>query len=82
MVVTVQLYAFLRETLGDSVDIDLDEPVTTARLMERFIELYPQFATSKDSLNLAVDQDYAAEDREIRPGQEVAIFPPVSGGTA
>ena len=82
MIVTVQLYAFLRETLGDSVDIDLEEPVTTARLMERFIELYPQFAESKDSLSLAVDQDYVAEDREIGPGQEVAIFPPVSGGIA
>ena len=80
MIVKVQLFAFLRESLGDEVEIDIPEPVTAMRLMERFLESYPQFKGSEASLNLAVDQDYVVEDCEILPGQEVAIFPPVSGG--
>ena len=80
MIVKVQLFAFLRESLGDEVEIDIPEPVTAMRLMERFLESYPQFKGSEASLNLAVDQNYVVEDCEILPGQEVAIFPPVSGG--
>jgi molybdopterin synthase catalytic subunit len=32
------------------------------------------------SLLFAVNQEYARDDREVRSGDELAIFPPVSGG--
>ena len=80
MKLTIQLFAYLREALGDSVELDVPEPVTSLRLMERFLERYPQFKDAEASLNLAVDQNYVREDVPIGPGQEVAIFPPVSGG--
>ena len=80
MRVTIQLFAVLREQLGESIDIDVPEPVTSSRLMERFFTAYPQFRAAAGSLNLAVDQNYVMEDEPIRPGAEVAIFPPVSGG--
>ena len=80
MRITVQLFALLREQLGDSVVIDVPEPVTSTRLMERFFAAYPQFKGAAASLNLAVDQSYVTEDEPIPPGAEVAIFPPVSGG--
>ncbi len=80
MRVQVQLFAFLRESLGDTVEIEVDEPVTASRLMAQFLETYPQFKGSEGSLNLAVDQIYVIEDCEISADQEVAIFPPVSGG--
>ncbi len=82
MRVQVQLFAFLRESLGDTVEIEVDEPVTASRLMTRFLETYPQFRGSEGSLNLAVDQNYVIDDCEISADQEVAIFPPVSGGRA
>jgi molybdopterin converting factor subunit 1 len=80
MRVTIQLYALLREQLGDTVELDVPEPVTSSRLMERFFAAYPQFKGAAGSLNLAVDQSYVTDDEPIRPGAEVAIFPPVSGG--
>jgi molybdopterin converting factor subunit 1 len=80
MRITVRLFAYLREALGESVELEVPEPVTAFRLMEQFLAAYPQFREAEQSLNLAVDQQYVTEDVPIGPGQEVAIFPPVSGG--
>ncbi len=80
MVVTIQLFASLKETLGDTIDIELPEPVTVGSLMQKFVELHPEFKDAAPALNVAVDLEYATENAPILPGQEVAMFPPVSGG--
>ncbi|MCZ6474582.1 MAG: MoaD/ThiS family protein [SAR324 cluster bacterium] len=80
MIVTVQLFASLKETLGDTIDIEVPEPVTVTSLVQRFVELHPQFASAAGNLNVAVDLEYSRDDTPILPGQEVAMFPPVSGG--
>ena len=80
MLVKIQLFASLKENLGEQVELEVAEPVTVERLMDRFCEQYPQFAQARASLNVAVDLSYSAADRMIEAGQEVAIFPPVSGG--
>ena len=80
MIVTVQLFASLREAMGDTIDLEVSEPATVRELLDRLVEEYPEFEAAKKSLNVAVDYQYSQMDREILPGQEVAIFPPVSGG--
>ena len=80
MLVTVQLFASLREIVGDTAAIEVDEPVTVHKLVARFIALDPRLQGAAASLNVAVDQEYARPEQVIRPNQEVAIFPPVSGG--
>ncbi len=80
MIVTVQLFAVLKESLGDTIEIELPEPATVGGLRERFLALHPRFRPAAKSLNIAVDLQYSQDDEPIRPGQEVAIFPPVSGG--
>jgi molybdopterin converting factor subunit 1 len=80
MIVTIQLFASLKETLGDTIDIELPEPVTVGSLMQKFVELHPEFKDAATALNVAVDLEYVTENAPILPGQEVAMFPPVSGG--
>ena len=80
MLVKIQLFASLKESLGETVEIEVPEPVTVRSLVARFIELHPQFKTAEKNLNVAVDLEYFRGDEEIKAGQEVAIFPPVSGG--
>ncbi len=80
MLVKVKLFAVLKEELGEEVELEVPEPVTARGLLERFISSYPQFASARDSLNVAVDHAYSRGDVPITAGQEVAIFPPVSGG--
>jgi molybdopterin converting factor subunit 1 len=80
MRVEVQLFASLKENIGDSIVLEVPEPVTVARLLEHFVALHPRFKTALPNLNVAVDLTYARPEDPIGPGQEVAIFPPVSGG--
>lgn len=80
MRIEVKLFAVLKENIGDTVELDVPEPVTVSSLLETFIAAYPQFESAKASLNVAVDHEYSQEDQSIAPGQEIAIFPPVSGG--
>ena len=80
MKLTIHLFAYLREQLGETVELDVPEPVTSRRVIGHFLETYPQFRDAEASLNLAVDQNYVTEDVPVRAGQELAIFPPVSGG--
>ena len=80
MIFKVQLFASLKETLGDTIELDVPEPATVSRLMDTFLDLAPQFAHARKNLNVAVDLEYSPEDKALHPGQEIAIFPPVSGG--
>ena len=80
MLVTVQLFASLRELVGDETTVEVAEPVTVGRLLETFVDLHPSLRGAERSLNVAVEQSYPFPDQLIEPGQEVAIFPPVSGG--
>lgn len=80
MVVKIKLFAMLKDSLGEEIELQVPEPATVSGLMARFLEEYPQFKAAEGSLNVAVDHTYSAGDREIAPGAEVAIFPPVSGG--
>jgi molybdopterin converting factor subunit 1 len=80
MRVTVKLFAVLKEHLGEEVELELPEPATVGGLLQRFGEAYPQFRAALGSLNVAVDYTYARREEPIAPGQELAIFPPVSGG--
>jgi len=80
MRVEVQLFASLKENIGDTIVLDVPEPVTVGRLLQRFAEEHPRFKTALPHLKVAVDLTYSGTDDPIAPGQEVAIFPPVSGG--
>lgn len=80
MRVQVQLFASLKENIGETIVLDVPEPVTVGRLLQRFAETHPRFKTALPHLNVAVDLSYARAEDPIAAGQEVAIFPPVSGG--
>lgn len=80
MRVEVQLFASLKENIGDTIVLEVPEPVTVGRLLQRFAEEHPRFKTALPHLSVAVDLSYARADDPIAAGQEVAIFPPVSGG--
>jgi sulfur-carrier protein len=80
MRVKVKLFAMLKEQLGEEVELELAEPATVGALLERFGADFPQFRSALRSLNVAVDHTYARAHEPIAAGQELAIFPPVSGG--
>jgi MoaE-MoaD fusion protein len=80
MTVDVLLFASLKERLGDTVALEVPEPVTVSSLLRVFGEQFPQFKHALPHLNVAVNLEYQAGDQPIPRGAEVALFPPVSGG--
>jgi MoaE-MoaD fusion protein len=76
MEVTVRLFAMLRERAGaDELTLELPEG---ARVKDALGEL-DQLARGLP-LVMAVNREYAPEERVLDPGDELALIPPVSGG--
>ena len=74
MVVSVRLFAGLRERAGSShVDVELPDGATVADLLA-VLELAPRSCVA------AINREYADAAARIAPGDEVALVPPVSGG--
>ncbi len=85
MKVKVLYFAALREQLGCSDEgLDLPEDVATvaglrAHLMARGGAWQTSLASTR-ALRVAVNQDMAQPTTPVKPGDEVAFFPPVTGG--
>jgi sulfur-carrier protein len=78
-------FAWLRERVGTGAEaLALPEQVgTVASLVEWLRARSPGHAAAFAGGNLvrcAVNQAFAGPDHPVRPGDEVAFFPPVTGG--
>jgi molybdopterin converting factor subunit 1 len=82
--IRVLFFARLREQLGESaIEVeDADAGDTVATLLSHLKRRDPSFADALGAENIlcAVNQVQAAPDHAIAGGDEVAFFPPVTGG--
>jgi MoaE-MoaD fusion protein len=77
--VVVRLFAGLRERAGTGEQhVELAEGATAA---DAWASLADRLGERPDGLVLAVNRRYAAEDTPLADGDEVALIPPVSGGS-
>ncbi len=82
MRVTIKLFARLREIAGaGKLERELAEGATVGDLLAALRAEFPRLADVTARTITSVNQQFAAPDRLLRDGDEVAIFPPVSGGT-
>lgn len=84
MSVTVLYFAWVRERVGIAQEIvAVEGPTTVGSLAERLAALSDGHASAladRARLRAAVNQDFVGWDAPVEPGDEVAIFPPVTGG--
>lgn len=80
--VRLLFFGAARDAVGhDAVDVVLRSNTTAASALEEVLEKYPELRRFGRSLLFAVNQEYARGDRLIENGDELAVFPPVSGGS-
>lgn len=83
MRVQVLFFGLLKDLAGTSSDVvELPEPAFVNDLLAYYRTKIPGLKTVLDSTAVALNQRYASVDSELRAGDEVALLPPVSGGSA
>ena len=81
MKATVRFFAKARDLVGDDqVDVELQDAATVADLRAALALLCPGLSALMPRLYVAVNSDYARDERVLATGDEIACFPPVSGG--
>ena len=81
MSVKVLYFAGLRETIGCSVEsLDLPAGVTTAGALRDCLAERHEAIRKARNLRTAVNQKMVGLDAPVADGDEVAFFPPVTGG--
>ena len=82
MNLNVKLFATLKDKAQASqlaLELEQDQP-TVQDLLARIIVQKPSLASSMKSVLVAVNNEYAFPEQVLAPHDEVALFPPVSGG--
>ena len=80
-VVVVHLFARVRELAGaGTVSVELAAGATVCNLRAVLGDCVPALRRLLPSAKFAVNHDFVADDCVIRPTDEVAVIPPVSGG--
>jgi len=78
MQVSVKYFASLRELMGEASSVvDIEENSSVSKLWQSIIE---SKNVEFDNVMMAVNMEYVKSEHQLKPGDEVAFFPPVTGG--
>jgi len=79
--VKVRLFATLRQQAGWAEQtVSAPEGCTLSELMTILSQATPDLKLTGRTIYAAINQNYTKGDHVLADGDEVAIFPPVSGG--
>lgn len=64
-----------------SVSLEVDAATTVADVRRLLSERYPRLGKALGTMRVAVNEEFARDDRVLKSNDEVALIPPVSGGS-
>jgi len=77
----IRLFATLRDRAGqDKINVSIIPPATVADMLKAVESAYPKLASSLPTVLVAVNKNFASPDPLLQEKDEIALFPPVSGG--
>ena len=84
MTVKIVFFASLREKLGvNSVDLQISDSASVSSLISQLADQHSAewlAILTAVNIRIAVNQNIISEDIGVTDGDEVAFFPPVTGG--
>jgi len=82
MRVRVLFFGMLKDLVGRSGDVlEMPDGATVRDVLRRYLSEVPKMSESMASLAAAVNQEYAGPETVLKADDEVALLPPVSGGS-
>jgi MoaE-MoaD fusion protein len=82
MEITVLLFATLKERAGTArMTVELPQDAVVKDLKEQLGQQYPELESRLGTALVSINQQFAFNEDTIPAGAEVALFPPVSGGS-
>ena len=82
MQIRVLFFGVLKDLAGKASDsLSLPENATLGDVLSHYEQIIPRLKETASSLAMSVNQEYAGPATRLRPGDEVALLPPVSGGS-
>lgn len=77
----VKLFATLKERAKtNEIEVVLDSALSVLALRETIARQYPTLAPLMTQSLVAINKEFAFNADTVQPTDEVALFPPVSGG--
>lgn len=77
----VRLFAIARQLAGtEMLELELPHGATVAELRTKLAGTFPALHRVVEQAMFAVDGEYAADERVLKPEADIACIPPVSGG--
>ena len=81
MKVTIKFFAQLRELVGaKTLERDVPENIVVSELIQNLQAEFPQLARLIPHTAISLNREFVDPQTHLKEGDEVAFFPPVSGG--
>ena len=75
MSIKVRFFASLREQIGDNKSLQADQVTNAADVWNHFSQ-----SPLADNILISINMEYVDSSQVINDGDEIAFFPPVTGG--
>jgi len=77
----VQFYAQLRDLIGiGELEFDVAEGATVQELLDQVYAKRPALCAHDKNILIAAGLEFVDRNHKLKPGEEIAIMPPVQGG--
>jgi molybdopterin converting factor subunit 1 len=81
MSIRVLFFASLADIVGTrEVSLNAGDFTDVDSVYNRFAKDFPSLEVNRSSVLFALNSEFARPDSPVRDGDEIAFFPPVSGG--
>jgi molybdopterin converting factor subunit 1 len=79
----IRLFAAFREAVGQNeLSYEAPDGATAGAVVSRLSSEYPRLGSAVKNAMLAANLEYVGPDHQLHDGDELALIPPVSGGSA